>query len=99
VGRVGGGADAAGQEHYPGLLSRHCDAAGPLLVASEVALSEGAEAAEIAEGHVEGLVTAQQLSIPVPEGADAREWCGAHGFLPCVIVDTPHLELEPLDST
>jgi len=53
---VGGGADTACQKHYAGLLSGHVYSACSAFSASEVAFAESAEAADIAEWQVEGLI-------------------------------------------
>jgi hypothetical protein len=54
--RVGGGADTACQKHYTGLLRSHVYSACSAFSASEIAFTKSAEAANIAEGQVEGLI-------------------------------------------
>ncbi len=97
VSGVSRGADAAGDQHNPRLLPCHVDATGSPLVARQVTLAKSAEAAEVAEGHVEGLVPFEELPVPAPEGPHAREGGRAHGLLPLVVVYPPHLDLQPLE--
>ena len=58
---VGGGTDTGGKEHGAGLLGWHRDPAGPLFCAGQVAFPVHAQAAEIAEGHIEWLVPGEEF--------------------------------------
>ena len=70
--RVGRGPDAGSEQHDPRLLGGHGDPAGAALSAREVALAVGAEAAEVAERHVERAVPREQAPVPVPERRRGR---------------------------
>ena len=90
---MSGSTDAAGEEYYPGLLPGHGQAACASLVSCQIAFAEGAEAAQVAEGHVERLVSLEKLPVPFSESADTREWSRTHGLLPFIVVYPPYLDL------
>ena len=58
---MGGSTDTGGQEYRAGLLGRHRDTAGSLFCTGQVAFSVRAQAAEIAERHIERLVPGESF--------------------------------------
>jgi hypothetical protein len=64
---MGCGADTGSEQDDTGLLGGHGDPAGTPLLAGQVALSIGAEAAEIAERQVKWFIPFKERMIPVPE--------------------------------
>jgi hypothetical protein len=90
---MGGSADAAGEEDDPGLLPGHGKAACASLVSCQIALAESAETAQVAEGHIERLVSVEKLPVPFSEGADTREGSWTQKLLPIIVIDPPNLDL------
>jgi len=95
---MGGRTDAGSDEHNPRLLPGHRNATGTLLVACQVTFSVGAEAAEVAEWHVKGLVTLKEGSVPVPEGPYTGEGGWTQLLVPVLLEYPPDLDLEPFES-
>ncbi len=91
---VGRSPDTGSDQDHPGLLGRHGDPACPALCAGEVALAIGAEAAEVAEREVKGLVLPEQDLVPGAEGGEGRERGGAHRFIPFLPGDRPDRDTE-----
>ena len=80
---VGCSTDAGGEEHDPRLLSRERDPAGSPFPPGEVALAVRAEAAEVAERHVERAVAAEQAPVPISQSRHRWIWGRAGRLLPC----------------
>ena len=98
MGSVGGRAYAGGDEHYPRLLPGHRNATCTLLVACQVAFSVGAEATEVAEWHVKGLVTLKEGPVPGTEGSYTGEGGWTQLLIPVLLEDSPDFDLESFEG-
>jgi hypothetical protein len=81
------GPDRGSQQYDPGLLGGHVNATGASLVAGKVTFPVGAEAAEVAEGHVEWAIPFKKREIPVPQRGEGWKWGRTYGICPAFFPD------------